>query len=195
MDNDDKTGFKYRPNDSFDDGAQSDLLVSADSQPVMAHESDSAPDNQIEWIALEFEERPKGFVWYVYLAVVVVAISAAVYLVSEDRLATGLVIAVGLLFGFSASRKPRKLNYKLSSSGISISERIRRFISFKAFWLDLDSETPSFSLLPLKRFVPTLKIYFDIADVERIGHILSDNLPLSEPRLDLIDKFLQKIRF
>jgi hypothetical protein len=104
-------------------------------------------------------------------------------------------VAIGLLFGFSASRKPRKLNYQLSSSGINISERVRHFSSFKAFWLNLDSDTPSFSLLPLKRFVPILKIYFDNADTEKIGKILSDNLPLSEPRLDPIDKFLQKIHF
>lgn len=195
MDNDDKTGFKYRSNDTFSDDGSDGLLVAAGSQPVMAQEIATVDDDQIEWTALEFEERPKSFVWYFYLAIVVAVVAILVYLASKDYFGTGLVVVIGLLFAFSASRKPRKLNYRLSANGINIAGRARHFSSFKAFWLSMDAAEPSFSLLPLKRFVPTLKIFFDGADLDKISKILSDNLPLTEPRLDPIDRFLQKIHF
>jgi hypothetical protein len=53
----------------------------------------------------------------------------------------------------------------------------------------------SIILQPTKRFMPSLTIYFDQSDGEKIFDILASQMPHQERSLDTVDKFMKRIRF
>lgn len=181
------------------DRAQPDdkeLLVSdrAGAQPVMAREAGDQ-DSGIEWTASEFIARAKPAWWYLSLAGVTAAICAAVYFSGHDVVAVAAVIIIGIIFGIIAARKPRTLTYRLDNRGLQIMQKLYPYNHFKAFSLAREGAFTSLNLLPLRRFMPVLTVYYDPADETAITGVIGDYLPLETHQLDPIDKLLHKIRF
>lgn len=172
----------------------SDAVVPGSQADNGASETDS-PGQAIEWTASEFVERHKSPVWYVVLAAITAGLAALVFFAGHDYIATGAVVAIGIIFGVIGARKPRTLQYRLDAQGLSVAGKVYPYRHFKAFSVGREGPLASISLLPLRRFMPVLTVFCEPTAEDRITELVGSYLPLDDGKLDPIDKFLHKIRF
>lgn len=166
---------------------QSDEVAPTANAPISA-----AP---VQWTASEFIEHSKSIGWYAILAGGTIALAALVFLLTKDKVATAVVFIVAIVFGILANHKPRELAYTVDETGIHIGEKTYPYANFKSFAVVQENAIESIWLMPLKRFMPMLTIYFDPKDEEKIENVLSIYLPLENHELDPVDRLLHKIRF
>jgi len=164
-------------------------------------ESDSTPDKagdsfeDINWSASEFIAHHKNISWYAVLALITLALSAVVYVLTRDKISTAIIILAAVIFGIYAARKPRLLSYKLDSSGLTIQAKLFDYASFKSFVVVENSILPNIILMPLKRFMPSLSIYLDPTTKEEVVKVLGERLPQDFRQQDFVERFMQRIRF
>lgn len=149
----------------------------------------------VEWSASEFIEHSKTAGWYMLLAGGGLVLAAAVYLLTKDVVSTGMVVVVAAVFGVFAARRPRVLNYSVNQTGISIAGKHYPYASFKSFSVIREGNIGSIWLMPLKRFMPILTIYFEPADEPKIIGVISQFLPVEARNLDAVDKLMHRLRF
>jgi hypothetical protein len=65
------------------------------------------PDEAITWTASEFIDNEKGPGWYAALIGGSVVVAILVYLLTKDKISTGIVLLVALMFANFAGHKPR----------------------------------------------------------------------------------------
>ncbi len=153
-------------------------------------------DKTTSWTALEFIYHEKNQLWYVKLISIAVIVAIITYLLTgKDAVSGSIVLLVAVVFAVLAARKPRQMDYSIDNTGIHIGERLYPFSSFKSFSMVLENEVECIWLLPMKRFMPIIPIYFDKKDAKDISDILSNILPLENYEPDLINKILHKIHF
>jgi hypothetical protein len=158
--------------------------------------SKSASDTEtVKWTASEFISHEKSRSWYVYLALIAVAIAAAFYFLTKDIFSVVVVGLVMVVMGVFGSLKPRTLDYGISPDGIQIGNKNFTFETFRSFSVMDDSPLPSIQLLPQKRFMVPIVMYFDPKDADHIVKILGDYLPFEHRERDLIDKLSSRLRF
>jgi len=167
----------------------------ADEGTATTDTASASPITPVQWTASEFIEHSKNLTWYLLLAVGTVVFAAGLYLLTKDKVAAGVVVIVALTFGILANHKPRELAYAVDETGVHIGEKTYPYASFKSFAIVQENAIESIWLMPLKRFMPILTIYFDPNDEEKITDVLGAFLPLENHELDPVDKLLHKIRF
>lgn len=147
----------------------------------------------VKWQAMEYVQYAKQPLWYVGFGVVVVILMVfAVWLMQAWTFAVLiLVMAVALLL--YSHRPPRELNYILSEKGLYINDQLHPIGDFKAFGVMQGGESPSFMLIPIKRFRPGLSVYFPTEVGERAVDLLGAYLPMQDIKLDFFDKIVQKL--
>ena len=171
----------------------------APSQPDETKQDDiveaipSGPE--VSWSASEFIAHSKTFGWYAILFLSAIGLAAVVYLLTRDVITAGVIVFAALLFGIMAARKPRELPYKVSSDGLHIGEKFYSYDTFKSFSVVQEEGIESIWFMPLKRFMPGLSIYFAPNDGQKIVDVLSNYLPFEAKELDLVDRFMHRIRF
>lgn len=149
----------------------------------------------VQWTASEFIAHSKDVNWYLGLTGATVVFTAIVYLLTKDKITTGMVIFAAIIFGIYGARKPRTLAYQLSRDGLTIGEKTYDFRQFRSFSVVDEGPFSSIVFMPLKRFMPLITVYYDPADEEKIVKILTNHLPMENRGMDLIDRFLHRIRF
>lgn len=173
--------FGYKPGSSSD----------AESAP-----QPSTPAPAVSWTASEFIHHAKSANWYLILTIVGVIAAIGVYLITKDILSTVVIAIVAILFGVSASSRPRALPYEVNASGVQIGPKHYDFGQFKTFSVVRDGGPfSSVQLMPLKRFAPPISIYFPPDEEKSIINALSGYLPYEERKADATDKLLRKLRF
>jgi len=100
-----------------------------------------------------------------------------------------------LVLGFYGARKPRVLEYRLDESGLVVSGKSYAYNLFKSFALVEEGAFTSIVLMPLKRFMPAVSIYFEPKDEKKITTILAERLPIETHKLDVLDSFMRRIRY
>ncbi len=154
-----------------------------------------APGEPVSWTASEFIDHQKTPSWYLGLAAVTVVAMGLVYVLTRDYISTGVIGTVAILFGVIAARQPRTLQYQISDHGIQIGDKFFEYALFKSFSVTQDGPIYSITLMPLKRFMTPISMYYDPKDEKKIGNILSDYLPYEERSHDVVDRLMNKIRF
>lgn len=192
------------PNPSAREPAAQWKFVGGNAAPQAVQVNTSEPDkdrptrstaDSVSWTASEFIEHSKNFGWYVKLAIVAVILAALVFLVTRDKISTGVIIVAAAALGIFAARKPRVLQYRLDDDGLSVGTKLYNYELFKSFSMVNEGAVLSIYLLPMKRFMPALTIYYAHADEEAIVNVLSERLPVSERRSDAVDRLMHRIRF
>jgi hypothetical protein len=148
----------------------------------------------LTWTASEYIEHSRGSGWYMALAIATIALAAIFYLFL-DKMAPIIVVILGATVGFTAGRKPREINYELSSDGLAAGEKFYEFSQFKSFSIIREGLLNSLLLTPLKRFMPPVSVYFEAADEEAIVEIISQHLPIENRSPDKIDTLSRRLRF
>jgi len=169
-----------------------------DTAPTLQDIEDSVQDQGstiISWTASEFIAYQKGVGWYVVALMALLVIGGIIFLITKDYISaimTSLLIFVFIVF---ASRKPRVLNYEISDQGIHIGNNLINFSTLKSFAVIDEGSIRSIDLLPLKRFMPSISMYFEPQDELKIVQALGSYLPKEERNQPFIDKLMHKIRF
>lgn len=149
----------------------------------------------INWTATEFIDHKKGASWYLALAIVGVLLTGGVYVVTHDTLTTVVVAVAIAAFAYMGARKPRSLNYQIDDRGITIGEKFYDYTAFKSFSLVEQGPNSSIYFVPMKRFSPSLNIYFKYAIESEVVALLSEHLPFELRQAPLIDRLMYRLRF
>jgi hypothetical protein len=102
---------------------------------------------------------------------------------------------VGILFAILAGKQPRQLSYSLDTSGITIGEKFYSYEMFKSFTILEEGAIGCVNLLPLKRFMPELSIYYPPEEEEKILNVLTGSLPNDQKQEHSFDRLMKRIRF
>jgi hypothetical protein len=175
-----ETPFKYNPNATDEDETSSPSGISDDS---------------VTWQASEYIDHGQDAKWYAVLIIGTILLTGLVYLLTKEYMSAAIIIILGLIVGLAAKRKPQQIMYEISSSGIRIGEKNYRYIAFRSFSIIQEGGLNSISLLPVKRFLPAMSIYYEPGDEEKIVDIMSEHLPYEEHKVDAIDRLSRRLRF
>ena len=170
----------------------------ADAQPesnVPGSPQNTPEVEGLDWTASEFVEHSKSAGWYLMLAAGGLLLAGLVYLITKDKISTGMVVIVSIIFGIFAARKPRVLNYSVDQKGIRVGEKSYSYAHFKSFAVVKEGAIDSIWLTPVKRFMPMLTIYFEPNDESKIVDVISHFLPVEAHQLDPVDKLMHRLRF
>lgn len=189
--NEDDSNWEYKP-DGKEVSAAPDLPGSLTKTGT---QTKSSKDTTVTWTASEYIDHTRGATWYLALIGGTIALSALVYLVTKDYFATCIVGFMGAVVGVFSRQKPKQVIYELSSSGLKAGEKVYPLNLFKSFALIREGILSSVNLIPIKRFMPPLSIYFDLSDEQKIVSLLGSHLPLEEGGLDTIERLARRLRF
>lgn len=202
--------WQFKPGDSESTGQQSnpveteaqdiqDSVVASDGNfaPSLMQPSvpETDPNDNVTWTASEFIAHQKSIGWYAMLALVVAVLALLVYVITKDKISTGVVIIAGIVFGISAARKPRTLPYLVDNYGLHINNKLYAYKEFRSYAMLDEGAFSSIVFMPLKRFMPLLTIYYDPKDADKISSIIGARLPMETHKLDLVDQLMRRIRF
>ncbi len=149
----------------------------------------------ITWTASEFVAHQKDNNWYMFAVAAGVGLAAVIFFFTRDIFSTAMVIVAAGIFIAAAARPPRVLHYSLDSRGLMIGSKLYAYEKFKAYSVINEGVFRSISLDPLERFMPSMTIYYDPADEQKITNVLGSYLPYEERQQAPIDKMMRKIRF
>jgi len=169
------------------------LQSSAQESPQFSHAPTEEP--AIQWRASEFIAHDKSPKWYLALYGASAAITALVYLLTKDMIASGAVLLAAVALSVYAGRKPREVDYALYRDGLAIGERAFLYAQFRSFSVADEGTLASIALVPHKRFGQLITLYFDPQDESLIVDFIAGRLPLERRSQDLIDGLMKKIRF
>ncbi len=151
--------------------------------------------DSISWSAAEFVEHKKSINWYLGLIFFGLILAALIFFTTKDKVSTGVVIVVVIVMAFFAARKPRTVGYILDSDGITVGTKFYSYDTFKSYSVIDEGAASSIYLLPLKRFMPALTIYFEPKDEKKIIDMLADRLPFEKRQVDVVENLMHRIRF
>jgi hypothetical protein len=179
-------------NDSGADAAQEEQQDEATSD----EQQSELPDvGEVTWSASEYIAHAKGSGWYVGLGLLIVLISAGVYFITRSIFSSIMVLVIGIAFGVVAARKPRTLQYTVDNIGVRIGDKGYPYSEIKSFSLVEDTAINSIQLVPFRRFMPPINIYFEAKDEDKILDIISNFVPHEEAGKDPIDHLMKRIKF
>jgi hypothetical protein len=164
-------------------------------QEVDSNQALGDKKNKIKWSSSSDINigRHKG--WYLGLVFVFAIVSIVFYLISKDLVAAVVILLSGILIYYYGIKRPREINYSIDENSIDINNRKYNLSSYKYFYVNEREHGGSASLVPLKRFSPSLDLFYDIADEDKILEILSNSLPLKQKETDLFDSMMRFIGF
>ncbi|HVC36202.1 MAG TPA: hypothetical protein VNE40_02030 [Candidatus Dormibacteraeota bacterium] len=157
--------------------------------------TETSKDDSITWTASEFVAHHKSTSWYLVLAVAALGLAAIVWLLTKDKISTGVVLVGAVVFGGYGARQPRQLSYSLNGDGLTVGDKRYSLDEFRSFSVIAEGAFSSITFMPLKRFGSLTTIYYDPADEARIIDLLAERLPSEEPHHDMVDRFMGRIRF
>ena len=149
----------------------------------------------VSWTASEFVDNEKNAGWFMGLAGLTVLAVIAVYLITHDLITAVVIIIAAVLFGVTAKRKPRTLQYQLDNSGVNIGGKPYPYELFKSFAVLAEGAFNSIQLMPLKRFMPPISLYYPPESEEQIITTLGSYLPHEDRTHDPLERLMRRVRF
>lgn len=149
----------------------------------------------ISWMASEFIHHDKSASWYFGLIVIAGAGAAGIYFLTKDIVSSVVVVFAAFFLAYFGSHKPRQLEYRIDSKGVTVGGKFYAFNDFRSFSLVPEGAFNSIVFMPLKRFAVPLSIYYDPRAETQIIDVLKNRLPFEPGQLDMSEKLMRKIRF
>lgn len=190
--------WQYKPEDTgtSDSGSDSDtpqqFQPAPDAAPVELARTHQA---EVNWTASEFIAHDKSPMWYMALAGVMAVLMALAFFLFHDVIAAISIVFLGVIFGALASHKPRVLEYRIDPSGVHVGPKVYQYDQFKSFGIVREGAFSNITLMPLRRFSPSLTVYYPPEDEDPIVGAMADYLPMADVPNDAIDRFLRTIHF
>lgn len=166
------------------------------SNSTLSHSQNiDSSDGIVKWSASEFVSHEKSGVWYAALIFITIITCVIVFLFTRSIYSVVVVAVLSVALGVFGALKPRTLDYAIDNGGIAVGKQYFEYNLFKSFAVIDDTAVPSIQLIPQKRFMVPITIYFSLADAEVIVETLGQFLPYEYKKRDLVDKISSRIRF
>lgn len=145
----------------------------------------------VQWQAPEYLHHEKNPLWYVAFGVVVLALTAiAIFLIQSWTFAILIPVMAAALIAY-AHRPPHIMDYVLSAKGLYVNDTLHPFAEFKSFGVIHDETEYSIVLIPVRRFRPSLTVYFPEDKGEAVVDLLGVRLPMQPLQPDAFDKIVR----
>ncbi|HZM63554.1 MAG TPA: hypothetical protein VFB59_00290 [Candidatus Saccharimonadales bacterium] len=165
------------------------------AQPSAQTARPQSSGDMVEWTASEYIAHQKSAAWYVKVIFFALLLACLVYFITRDVISTFVILFAGLVFSVAGARKPRTLAYRLDQGGLTVGQKYYPYSQFKSFAVVEQGPLTTVMLLPLKRLLPSVDIYAPPENVQAIGDILTEHLPLEVRKPGVVDTFAHRIRF
>ena len=149
----------------------------------------------MSWQASEYVQHDKDGMWFAVLGFVAVALLGLDYVLIRSWTFALLIVVMAVGVGVMARRAPRILSYSLSSASLQIDDKHINLRDFRAFGVLQEESMYSIRLIPKKRFMPAVNVFFPPEYGEKIVDAVGLTLPLEHIEHDFVDNLAQKIRF
>lgn len=149
----------------------------------------------ISWTGSEFIDRQKSGGWYMSLAGGIIFLSVVIWFTIHDWIAIIAIVLSGILFGIVAGRAPKQRSFSIDNQGITVDAKFFSYNEFRSFNLLRDGAMGYIELVPLKRFMPEISLYFAPDDEQRIFNTLASFLPHEERTEHKVDRLMRKLKF
>lgn len=164
-----------------------------------APEADTEPSGfelePISWTASEFVEHEKDASWFIGLGAITGLAVTITYLFTRELLPAIAIVLAGCLFGVTARRKPRSLEYQLNNAGVSVGGKFHQYDEIKSFSVLEEGAFKSIQLTPHKRFAMPITLYYPPENEEQIVTMLGSYLPHEQRSHDPVERLMHKVRF
>lgn len=151
--------------------------------------------DSISWTASEYIEHSREASWYVGLTIGTLVLSGLMYLLTRELFATAIIIILGIIVASVAHRKPRKLDYQITSQGLNIGDKSYSYKEFRSFALVEEGPLSCLMFIPLKRFAAPLTMYLEKDDEQNIVSLIGEHIPMEQRSPDRIDTLSRRLRF
>lgn len=159
--------------------------------PVEMRDGD---DTVVRWQASEYIQHSKSVGWYVGLAVVTVLLMLfSIFVLKSISFSILLPVMAAALLVY-VLMPPEMISYTLSRKGLHINDKLHNFADYREFGVVRDELANSIVLIPRKRFLPSVSVYFPTEVGEAIVDMLAARLPMRETKLDPVDKLIRILR-
>ena len=191
----------HEPIDTSEPETPESPVVEATDWKYSGQENDptQAPERPasgtVKWTASEYIEHNKTSSWFGLALIVLVVAVAVIYLVTRDVLAAFMVAMAGIIFGVFSARSPRVLEYAVTAEGVQIGQKLYRYEELRSFAVNDDGPLPSILLIPLKRFLPPITVFYEPQTGDSIINVLASYLPFEHKQPDMVEKLMSHIRF
>jgi len=163
--------------------------------PSVTNANNSQDDETFSWDPPTNAGHEKTAKWYILLAVGAIVLAVAIYAISRDVIATAVVGIVAVAVGVFASLKPRAVSYSVGPDGIAVGEKHFSYSAFKSFSVMQEAAEPYIQLMPQKRFMVPVTLYFSAADADKIANLIGEFLPYEHKEIDFIDRLSSRLHF
>ena len=179
MDNDDKTGnWQYQTDEALpEQGADAGLV-----QPI-------------QWSASEYVGHEKSLGWYIIFGSASMIVGVLVYALTRSPFSAVAVLLACICLAVFGARQPSQIPYEIDGKGVRVGRRFFPYSQFKSFSLVPEGAIYTIWLRSLKKYMPTVALYFAPEDADKIIDALGQYLPHEERAPDAIDRVSQRFRF
>jgi hypothetical protein len=157
---------------------------------------------KIEWTALEFKKYKKGKKWFVFPALLALAVIIAAILLKNLLLVIATILTVFVVYIY-AKKEPRKIKFSISGNGVQIDQIVYKFEDLKSFWIFYEPASPAggppevkeISIRSKKAFMPYIKIPLNDQNPAEIRRLLLKFLPEKKHKESVIDEWTRRSGF
>jgi hypothetical protein len=190
-----KPGWTFKPGQTESESPEETRQDESQTEGGQNSPKNSGDAQEIAWTASEFIANHKNAGWYLVLFAVIGAVAGLTFVLTGDWVSSATIVVVGGLFAILAGKKPRQLSYRLDGGGITIGDKFYPYHDFKSFTILHEGTIGCINLLPLKRFMPELSIYYPPDEEKKILDVLTASLPNDQKEEHGFDRLMKKIRF
>lgn len=163
---------------------------------LVDNEAQQPPSNEaVTWQASEYIQHDKSGLWFLGVAGIALALLLIDFFLIKSWTFGALIVVMAVVTIIFARRPPRIVSYVLTPQSLQVDEKTFHIQDFRAFGVMQEDAVQYIHLLPVKRFMPAVNVYFPPEYGEQIVDILGSLLPMETIEPDFIDRLTQKIRF
>lgn len=151
-------------------------------------------NKSISWSAPDSLGLQKSSRWYILLISLAIIVSVVSYLLTKDLVTVAVICVATVAIIFYTKSKPHNLDYSLGRKGLDIGQKHYGFEAFKSYHV-LEDRLPTIQLMPQRKFMLPISVYFTPDDGEKIINILGEHLPYENKKQDLLDRVISKFHF
>mgnify|MGYP006136703255 FL=1 len=161
-------------------------------EPTVGSRQTDAP---LSWQASEFVHHEKDGRWFLGLLAVALVLLLLDFFVIKSWTFAALIVVMTIAVIVLARRPPRIIDYTLSAYDLQIDEKQFALHDFRAFGVVQENAFYTIRLIPNKRFMPMVTVFFPLEHGEEIVDVFGQALPMETIERDTLDRIAEKIRF
>lgn len=161
----------------------------------MARKKDEGVKLPFKWLAEEYEYFEKSSNWFWLVIITSAAVSVVSFIL--DNLLFGILIFLsGVAIALYGIKKPRVIEFSITSQGIKIENKLFVYSDLDSFWMHYFP--PLYKLVSLKSkktFMPYISIPLGEADPNIVREILLKFMKEKEQEEPFLENIMKRLRF